>query len=135
MSENVEVVRRVLDRFGDSQPEDLTDEALREMFDPEVEWVPVPQGVLAGSQYHGYEGIRRFAADFFAAWDDLRVEPQEFREAEDQVAVVLRMQGRLHQLELDEIWSGLYTLRDGRIVRVQAFATPNGALEATGLSE
>jgi len=95
----------------------------------------VPQGVLAGSQYHGYEGIRRFAADFFAAWDDLRVEPQEFREAEDQVAVVLRMQGRLHQLELDEIWSGLYTLRDGRIVRVQAFATPNGALEATGLSE
>jgi len=37
MSENVEVVRRVLDRFGDSQPEDLTDEALREMFDPEVE--------------------------------------------------------------------------------------------------
>jgi ketosteroid isomerase-like protein len=133
--ESVEIVRRAFDTLRESQPDELTDDALRGVFDPEVEWVPVPQGLLAGSQYHGYEGIRRFAADFFAAWDDLRVEPQEFRESDGRVVVVLRMQGQMHELELDEVWSGLFTLRDGRVIRVQGFASPDGALEAAGPSE
>jgi ketosteroid isomerase-like protein len=133
--ENVAIVRRVFETIGDSRPEDLRDDVLAELFDPEVEWVPVPQGLLAGASYEGYEGIRRFALDFFAAWDELRVEPLEFRDLGDQVAVQMRMRGRMHELELDEAWSGLYTLRSGRVMRVQGFASREGALEAAGLSE
>ena len=133
--ENVEIVRRIFDTIGESQPDDLSDDVLAQLFEPDVEWVPVPQGVLAGARYQGYEGIRRFAADFFAAWDELRVEPQEFREVGDQVAVLMRMRGRMHELELDEAWSGLYTIRNGRISRIQGFASTRGALEAAGLAE
>ena len=41
----------------------------------------------------------------------------------------------MHELELGEAWSALYTLRNGRVVRVQGFTTREGALEAAGLSE
>jgi ketosteroid isomerase-like protein len=136
--ENVELVRETFDRFMRggrvSQPEDdLADDALSEFFDPEIEWVPVPQGVLAGSRYVGFEGLRRFWADFYAAWDELVVEPIEFREAGDGVVGVSRMKGRMRGLEIDETWSGLFTVRDARIVRVQGFASRDGALEAAGL--
>jgi ketosteroid isomerase-like protein len=127
--QNVEKVRRFLAAFGNRQAEDLTDDALKQFFDSEVEWIPIPQGVLAGNRYLGFEGIRRFWADFIAARDELSVEPQEFREAHDLVVAVLRMRGRMHELDIDEVWSGLFKLRNGRIVRVQGFASRDGALE------
>jgi ketosteroid isomerase-like protein len=141
--ENVEVVRRALAFFGglgghiepDEIAERLPDAALEEFLDPEAELVPISQGLLGGNRYKGYEGIRRFWADFFSAWDEFRADPQEFLEAGAQVVVVLRMSARMHELEIDEIWSQLWTLRNGRVVRLQAFANAEGALEAAGLSE
>ena len=41
----------------------------------------------------------------------------------------------MHDLEVDEVWSALYVLRDQRIVRVEAFTSREGALEAAGLQE
>ena len=141
--ENVELVRRwyafiegfegriETDEIGDR----LSDATLGDFFDPKLEWVPIPQGPLAGSTYRGFEGVRRFVADFLAAWDEIRTEPQEFLDRGDQVVTVLRMGGKVHELEIDEVWSHLLTLRDGRIVRVQTFGTREGALQAAGLSE
>jgi ketosteroid isomerase-like protein len=91
--ENVEMVRRFFAAFGNRQAEDLTDDALKQFFDSEVEWIPIPQGVLAGNRNPGFEGIRRFRADFIAAWDELSVEPQEFREARDLVVAVYECGG------------------------------------------
>jgi hypothetical protein len=54
-------------------------------------------------------------------------------DAGDQVAVVVHIVGRTHELEVDETQSSLLTVRDGRVVRVQAFADPEGAREAAGL--
>jgi hypothetical protein len=65
--ENVEVVRRFLE-FGNFQAEDLRDDRLSELFDREVEWIPIPPGLLSASTYVGFEGIRRFSRDFFTAW-------------------------------------------------------------------
>jgi ketosteroid isomerase-like protein len=47
--------------------------------------------------------------------------------------VVVRIVGRANELELEETQSSLLTIRDGRVVRVQAFADPEGAREAAGL--
>ena len=44
------------------------------------------------------------------------------------------MTGRVDDLEVEEVWSSLFTLRDGRIVRVEGFASRDGALEAAGPS-
>jgi ketosteroid isomerase-like protein len=142
--ENVEISRRVFAQIvglaGSLGPEEiearLTDAALAELYDPEVEWVPVPQGLLAGGSYVGYEGIRRFWADFVSAWDEIVAEPQEFRDVgNDRVVITMRVRGRMHEIEIDEVWSAIWTLRNGRIVRSQAFTSEDGALEAAGLEE
>jgi len=65
----------------------------------------------------------------------IQIEPEEFLDRGDQVVLVTRMRGRLHELEIDAVWSALSTHRDGKIVRYQSFGTRDGALEAAGLRE
>jgi ketosteroid isomerase-like protein len=121
------------------QPDEIVDRmpdsVLQGFLDPEVELIPIAEGLLSGNTYKGYEGIRRFWSDFFSAWDEFHAEPQVFLDADPQVVVVLRMRGRMHELEVDEVWSQLLTFRNGRVLRLQAFSSPGGALEAAGLRE
>ena len=48
---------------------------------------------------------------------------------------MLRLSGRTNELEIDEVRSSLVTLRDGKIVRIEPFASKDDALEAAGLRE
>jgi ketosteroid isomerase-like protein len=138
--ENVELVRRLyaeLASEGSTREfeQRLTDEALAAFLDPGIEWVPVAESLLAVDSYRGFDGTRRFWGEFLSAWEEYRVEPLKFYDAGDQVAVVVHIVGRTHGLEVDETRSSLLTIRDGRVVRVEAFPDPEGALEAVGLSE
>jgi ketosteroid isomerase-like protein len=139
--ENIQIVRGIYglaaDFGGGLEPADverqLSDTALAEYFDPEVEWIPVQQSLLASRSYTGYEGVRRFWTDFLSAWDQYDVVPVEFIDRGDQVAVTMRMTASTKGLEVDEVWSSLCTLRDGKIVRVQGFTNRDGALKAADL--
>jgi ketosteroid isomerase-like protein len=140
MSEqNVEVVRRLFAAFQGAEIDDFEqrfdDDELREFFDPDVEWVAASRSLLASQEYRGFEGVRRFWTQFLSVWDEYRVEAEELIDAGDHVVAVMRMTGRTNELEIDEVWSSLHTLRDGRIVRVEGFASKDGALEAAGLSD
>ena len=135
--ENVELVRRLyaeLASEGSSRDFDqrLTDEALSRFLNPGIEWVPVPDSVLAVDRYRGFEGVRRFWGEFLSAWESYRVEPLRFDDVGDQVAVVVHIVGRTHDLDVDETRSSLLTVRDGRVVRVESFADAEGAREAAG---
>jgi ketosteroid isomerase-like protein len=136
--ENVEVVRRL---FAALQSLDVGNferrfDEVREIFDPEVEWVAPPHSLLASEEYRGYDGVRRFWTQFLAAWDEYGVQVEELIDAgDDRVVAVMRLSGRTHELEVDEARSSLLTLRDGRIVRIEPFASRDGALEAAGLEE
>jgi ketosteroid isomerase-like protein len=110
----------------------MTDEALSRFLDPSVEWMPVEGSVLAVDSYRGFDGVRRFWGEFLSAWESYRVEPLSFDEAGDRVVVVVHIVGRTHGLEVEETRSSLLTVRDGRIVRVESFADPNGARAALG---
>jgi ketosteroid isomerase-like protein len=136
--ENVELVRRLyaaLAREGSPQEfeQRLTDDALSRFLDPGIEWVPVTESLLAVDTYRGFDGVRRYWGDFLSAWERYRVEPLRFDDAGDQVAVVVHIVGRTHELEVDETRSSLLTVRDGRVVRVDSFAEPEGACKAAGL--
>jgi ketosteroid isomerase-like protein len=136
--ENVELVRRLYAELasegsGREFERRLTDEALGRFLDPRIEWVPVTHSLLAVDTYRGFEGVRRFWVEFVSAWESYRVEPLRFDDAGDQVAVVVHIVGRTHELEVDETRSSLLTVRDGRVVRVQAFSDPEGARNAAGL--
>jgi ketosteroid isomerase-like protein len=133
--ENVEVVRRMFAAFegvdGDNLERRL-DEA-REIFDPEIEWLAAPHSLLASERYRGYDGVRRFWTQFLSAWDEYGVQVDELIDAGDQVVAAMRLRGRTNELEVDEARWSLLTLRDGRIVRIEPFASKDGALEAASL--
>jgi ketosteroid isomerase-like protein len=136
--ENVELVRQLFAELASGGPAEeieqrLSDEALVRFFDPEVEWVPVTQSLLAVDSYRGYEGVRRFWTEFLSTWDEYTIEPLEFVDAGDRVAVVMHMVGLTHGIKVEATWSSLSTIRDGRVARVQSFSNPKGALEAAGL--
>jgi ketosteroid isomerase-like protein len=136
--ENVELVRRLyaeLASEGSTQEfeQRMSDDALGRFLDPEIEWVPVTESLLAVDSYRGFDGVRRFWGEFLSAWERYRVETLRFDDAGDQVAVVVHIVGRTHELEVDETRSSLLTVRDGRVVRVQSFADPDGARQAAGL--
>jgi ketosteroid isomerase-like protein len=136
--ENVELVRRLYAELASEGSTDefeqrLTDDALSRFVDPGIEWVPMSHSLLAVERYRGFDGVRRFWGQFLSTWESYGVELLSVHDAGDQVAVVVRIVGRANELEIDETQSSLLTVRDGRVVRVQAFADPEAAREAAGL--
>jgi len=77
--------------------------------------------------------VRRFWGEFLSTWESYGVELLSVYDAGDQVGVVVHIVGRTHELEVDETQSSLWTVRDGRVVRVKAFADPDGGRGAAGL--
>ena len=93
--ENVEAVRRLFAAFRGVDVgnfEHRLDE-VREIFDPEVEWIAAPHSLLASEEYRGYDGVRRFWTQFLSAWDEYGVQVDELIDAGDQVVAVMRLSG------------------------------------------
>jgi ketosteroid isomerase-like protein len=72
-----------------------------------------------------------------ATFEELRVEPEEFRDLGDDVLVIGRLyaRGRDSGVEIESATAWLITLRGGRLVRSRDYLDPQDALEAAGLSE
>jgi ketosteroid isomerase-like protein len=137
--ENVEVVRGVYaatnrgDReraLGFAHPEIVID-ATRRVFNP--------------TTYVGMEGLGRMLADMDEVWEEFRTEPLEFIDAGDRVVVVgdrvvvvghLVGNGKASGVEVRQPIAGIWTVRDGRIVRAElGYTDRREALEAAGLRE
>jgi ketosteroid isomerase-like protein len=108
---------------------------------PEIEIRPALVGGPEGTVYRGVEGVMQFAADIDDAWEDFRVEPDEFRSVDDYVVVLGRSHAvaRKSGISVSSPASWLAELRDGQVYRWQTF-TRHGlaglsALEAVGLTE
>lgn len=109
------------------------DAALR-FFHPEIEWV-LP-ALQRSDSCRGRAEVRRFWEGLDETFDELRLDPQEFVDAGDRVAVRLRFYGRGKGsgAELDtEMYHQVTTFRDGTMVRIEYFTTWAQALEAAGL--
>jgi ketosteroid isomerase-like protein len=135
--ENVEAARKLFAAFHgvDIGSFERRLEEVRDLIDPEVEWVAAPQSLLASEEYRGYDGVRRFWTQFLSAWDEYGIQVDELVDAGDQVVAVMRLSGRNKELQVDEARSSLLTLREGRIVRIEPFASKAEALAAAGLAE
>ncbi|MGA8805580.1 MAG: nuclear transport factor 2 family protein [Solirubrobacterales bacterium] len=143
--ENVEVVRRIVDAH---QRGDFA--SVFAAYDPAIEWHTGSVGAQWSGDsraaqwsdfepvYHGHEGVRTFWRTWFAAWETVDFQYEEFIDAGDQVLCILsqRMRGRTSGVELE--WSSyaqVWTIREGKVIRVEFFANREEALEAAGLSE
>jgi ketosteroid isomerase-like protein len=133
MSEaEVEVVRRAAAAYTDGGGE-----AVLEFLHPDVEWRARPDLPDAGV-YHGEEGFLRLTGRFDEVLEDIYLEPVEIIGAGERVIARLRWGGRgkgsgVEFEETEETW--VFTIRRGKITRVDEFATKEEALAAAGLAE
>ena len=94
-------------------------------------------GTAAGTR-RGHEGFLRSTEEALEAFEDFRVEPEEFIDAGDVVVVPVRISGRGRGsgVEMEMRLAHLWVLRgDGKVVRSEVYKTTEEALEAAGLSE
>ena len=92
---------------------------------------------MGGGRYRGVEGVRSWMLDLYSGWEKVDLSCEELIDAGEQVIAVLsvRGRGRVSGIELGYRPAGVWTLRQGKVVRVVWFPTRDEALEAVGLRE
>ena len=131
--ENIETVRLAYEAFGRAGLD-----ALLEHFHPDAEYdITAAIGPYAG-MYYGHAAIRSFLADYFESWEYVRMEPEDFIEVgKDHVVVLLRlhMRGKGSGVAVEARTTNVWTLRDGKAVRMAVYNDKAEALKALSRSE
>jgi uncharacterized protein len=129
--ENVEKVQAGYEAFS---RRDL--DAALAYIDPEIEWHQ-SSAFPDARTFHGHDGVRRFFEQVFEIFDESDFIPQEIVDLGDRVVVVHRFVGRGQgsRIPVEVTETSVWTLREGKAIRQEAFVTKAEALEAVGLSE
>jgi ketosteroid isomerase-like protein len=130
--ENVEILRRLYKQWarGDLSPD---------YFDPDVEYSRIGAQIpdMEG-RWIGLDQLSTAMLEYLRPFSDLRIEAERIIElGGDRVLVLSRQTARGKQsgVPIDHEAGDLFTLRDGKIVRYDAYWNRADALEAAGLSE
>ena len=120
------VVRAIYDRFRANDTEGalaLIDPGMEVRDRPEA---PDPQ------VYHGRDGVLDSLGESRAAFQGLDLVPEEFLDVGDRVVVVFRFRGtgRESGVQVDERLAHLWTIREGRAVRMSVHSSREDALDA-----
>ena len=133
MSEaNIELIRTLYERFNRGGLE-----AIVELADPDIEFVPPPIWPDSPT-LHGTQAIIDMATTWIESFDDFRIDPERFIDAgADRVVVYVRDRGQIpgSDTEIDNAFIHVWTLRDGRIIRWRSFTEEEQALTAAGLRQ
>jgi ketosteroid isomerase-like protein len=92
---------------------------------------------LAEEPRPGVRGLWQSWTDWLAPWESYRTEIEELKSAGDRVLVLVRDFGRWPNMEteIELLGSAVWTVRGGKIARVEFFSDRADAFEAAGLSE
>jgi ketosteroid isomerase-like protein len=129
--QNVELVRRFLDAFNARDVD-----VLISLSAEDCELRPF-RAQLEGIVYRGHEGVRQFISDMDEDWETFRIDPIEFHDRHERVAVIgqVNARGRGSSVEIESIAGFVHELNQGRIRRLTSHSDVEAALEAVGLSE
>jgi ketosteroid isomerase-like protein len=136
--ENVEIVRRLYEAVARRDTGTVLS-----LYDPDVEWDGSrsrwAEVMPAEAQYgRGHEELRSFFRLYYEMWESFEDNVQELIDAGEQVISVVTSRGRGRTSGVEVEWAGnagVWTIRDGKIIRVVWFKSRAEALEAVGLSE
>ena len=133
--ENVEIAREAFDR------EARRDARILDVYDPDVEMdfseSPFADFMTAGRR-RGIGEVQNAFRDWYDAFQAVETDVGELIDAGDYVVVVFtyRSRGRASGAEVEwKHMAGLWTFREGKVVRVAWLRTREQALEAAGLAE
>jgi ketosteroid isomerase-like protein len=95
-----------------------------------------PDRIPNAGTYLGGEEANRFMEDFWAPFEQVIVEPQEFLESDDRIVVVLRVRSRHRGSSafVEIRVAALWTMRDGKPITCEMYPQPEKAIEAAGLA-
>jgi ketosteroid isomerase-like protein len=127
--ENVDLVRRGFDAVNRGDMD-----TLRELYDPEVVMRPA-RGWLEPGPFVGREAAMRWYAQVLDAFDIDALEEISCTDAGDRVVVQFIWHGIGRGPEVNQEFTGVYTVRRGRVAFVEFFWDHAEALEAAGLRE
>jgi ketosteroid isomerase-like protein len=131
--ENVELVSQAFEHWRSGRIDEWI-----ETLDPDVEWDisahPLPDFPDRGSGRDAFVG---HMADYVSGWNDYEVTAAELIDGGDEVVLMSHESARMRtsDVTLDRDLPMVWTIRDGRSVRVRVFKTRAQALDASGLSE
>jgi ketosteroid isomerase-like protein len=124
--ENVEVVRGLFESYarGDTDPE--------QYLAADVVWNPADE-----SPQTGLDDALAYIERWESEWEDLNTIPEEFIDAGESVFTTVHFSGRGRGsgIEVDTRLYEVWTLREGKVVRMDEFTDRAEALEAVGLRE
>jgi ketosteroid isomerase-like protein len=132
--QDVEIIRRMYERWLDD------DQALFDAFDEEIQLNPDPAADWVGVNevYRGHDGVRRYMAQVYEAFEDYRPEVEDVLDAGDKVITLAIEHGRgrgsgaeVEARRTAHVW----TMRAHKAVRLDLYLDRAKALEALGLSE
>jgi ketosteroid isomerase-like protein len=134
MSEqNVQIVRDGIERINSGQIERIL-----ELVHPDFE-VVVPAELSAEPDvYRGHEGMRRYFESFEEIMDEIHFVAERFWDAGEGAVVVLTRltaKGGQTAIPVEQQVAQVWTLRDGKAIRIRAYASLREALKSVGLSE
>jgi uncharacterized protein len=133
--ENVEIVRRGYELYAAGDLEGVT-----ALFSADAELADAGglgvAGTAAGTR-HGPEGFLRANEEVLEAFEDYRVETEDFIDAGEAVVVPVRIsgQGRASRAKQEARLAHLWVLRNGKVIRGEVYRTTEEALQAAGLRE
>ena len=88
-------------------------------------------------RYAGLDGLRTFMLDWMAPWIAYRIEIEEVIDLGERVLLLNKDRG-LREGSTQEVRGrvgAVFTIRDGKVARLDAYTTHADALRAVGLSE
>jgi ketosteroid isomerase-like protein len=138
--ENVEIVRRgyeTMTRVLAEWPSELPD--LSEFLDPEIEWRGPREFPDLAEPRYGHEGVLSYIGTLFEALEEYRMVPEEFIDAGPDRVLVFSREGGRGKGSGAEVFTQptahLWTIRDGRAIRMQSYWERPDALKAAGIEE
>src|SRR2546430_12858602 len=131
--ESVEIVRSALLALADRGVDRLA-----EFLHPEINWRAMEGAPDDVGEMRGMEAARRYMEDWFEMFDDFATVPEELLDAgEGRVVAVLHVSGRakLSGITTELRYAAVYTVCEGKIVRVREYGDRQEALDAAGLED
>ena len=130
--ENVEVAKEVADAFNRRDVEGFFARAASDF-----EWFPAMAGAVEGGGYRGRDGIEKYLVDIGDAWEEYRVLAEEFRDLDERVVMLGRIEGRGRgsRAWIDSATGTIFEFLNGKMSRVRTYLDHGEALRAAGLSE
>jgi uncharacterized protein len=122
----VDIVRELVDALNRGDVE-----AMLACMDPDFEWRPLEESPASGG-YRGHEQVRRYVEDWLSTFEYVRIDLGQLTAIGDHVVVAVRgyARGRASGVEIENRFCQVWTVRGGRAVRMEEYATREQGLAA-----